>query len=100
MAKPTTAIEPAASSGLREQSVPSVMKTAPDAREPEVGPEPVKRRAAELDEHEQRKGAERSDERGLRLLDHLVGNREDHRDDDRGACCGLESGEVGHGPRS
>jgi hypothetical protein len=32
--KPTTAIAPAASSGSREQSVPSVMKTAPTHASP------------------------------------------------------------------
>ena len=69
------------------------------ARQPEVRGQAGLRRARELDQHEQRERPERREDRRLRLLDHLVREREDRRDDDRGTCGALQRCEVRHGSR-
>ena len=74
----------------REHRVPSGMKTAPVAGEPEVGEEAGRGGAAELDQQEDRERSEGGEDRRLRLRDHLVGEREDRRHHDRRARRGLE----------
>jgi hypothetical protein len=71
-----------------------------DERKPDICGEPLPRRASKLDQHEDREGSEGRVDRRLRLLDHLVREREDRRDHDRRARGALQRCEVRHGCRS
>jgi hypothetical protein len=84
MLKPTTAIAAAASHGLREHSVPSVIHGA-RAPECEVSEHAGPRRACELGQDEEREGSKGPEPRRRRIPDHLVRKREHSSDHDRGA---------------
>ena len=70
-----------------------------DKPEPEIRGEATPRRAREVGQDEYRERSESREDRRLRLLDHLVREREDRRDDDRGARGALQRSEVRHGRR-
>ena len=81
----TSAIDAAASQGLREASVPRQTSAAPASGERRLRLQPLAHRAAEVDEQQHRERAERRERGELGVVEHLDADREERRHDDRRA---------------